>query len=126
MAGRDGLMNSPTLHIAAAGLIVFATFFHSVMGEKRLITPTLRADDPFIQKPATQAITRFGWHASSGFFLLTALIILLPGTPELLIIAAGALWLILGVANLIMLKTKHPGGYLLSLIGLLILVGELR
>jgi hypothetical protein len=112
------------LHIIAAGLIVFAAIFHSIMGDKKLIAPTLAANDPFIQEPGTQAITRFGWHSSSGFFLLTALIIVLPDTPALLIWATGGLWLLLGVVNLVMLKAKHPGGYLLSLIGILILAGE--
>ena len=112
------------LHLIAAGLIVFAACFHSIMGERRLITPTLAADDPFIQQPGTQAITRFGWHAASGFFLLTALAIVLPGTPAILIWATGGLWLVLGITNLIMLKAKHPGGPMLSLIGVLILAGE--
>ena len=112
------------LHIIAAALIVFASVFHSVMGQKFLITPTLAADDPFIQKPETQAITKFGWHSASGFFLLTALIVILSETPSLLIWATGGLWLLLGLVNLAMLKAKHPDGFLLSLIGTLILVGE--
>ena len=112
------------LHIIAAGLIIFATLFHSILGQKLLIGPTLAVDDPFIQEPATQAITRFGWHSAGGFFLLTALIIVTPNLPSVLIYASGALWLILGITNLIMLKAKHPGGPLLALIGMLILVGE--
>lgn len=112
------------LHIIAACLIVFAAFFHSIGGHKMLIVPTLAADDPFIQRPETQAITRFGWHAASGFFLLTALIIIVPEVPAILIWATGGLWLILGLTNLVMLKAKHPGGPMLSLIGLLILIGE--
>jgi len=112
------------LHIIAAGLIVVATIFHSLLGEKKLIEPTLAVDDPFIKDPMTQGITRFGWHSSSGFFLLTALILVLPETPELLVWATGGLWLVLGLTNLAMMKAKHPGGFLLSLIGLLILAGE--
>lgn len=112
------------LHIIAAGLIVFATFFHSLVGEKKLIGPTLAVDDPFIKDPITQGITRFGWHSSSGFFLLTALLVVIPETPDLLIWATGALWLILGLVNLAMLKAKHPGGFLLSLMGILIFAGE--
>ncbi|WP_108789936.1 hypothetical protein [Erythrobacter sp. Alg231-14] len=112
------------LHIIAAGLIVFATIFHSVMGEKKLIAPTLAVDDPFIQEPMTQGITRFGWHSASGFFLLTALTIVLPNVPQMLVWATGGLWVALGFANLFMMKAKHPGGFLLSLIGLLILAGE--
>ena len=118
-------MTAHTLHLIAAGLMVFAAVFHSIIGEKRLITPTLAVDDPFIQEPRTQAITRFGWHAASGFFLLCALVIVLPETPVLLIYATGGLWLVLGVTNLLMLEAKHPGGYLLSLIGILILAGEI-
>ncbi|MEO1221225.1 MAG: hypothetical protein AAFY42_07730 [Pseudomonadota bacterium] len=112
------------LHIIAAVLIVFASVFHSIMGDKMLITPTLSVDDPFIQEPGTQAITRFGWHSSSGFFLLTALTIVLPDVPSMLIWATGGLWVLLGATNLVMLKAKHPGGFLLSLIGVLILAGE--
>ena len=112
------------LHVVAVGLIFFASVFHSLLGEKKLITPTLAVDDPFIQEPTTQGITRFGWHSATGFFLLTALIVALPDTPSLLIWATGGLWLILGITNLTMMKAKHPGGFLLSLIGTLILVGE--
>ena len=112
------------LHIIAVGLILFASVFHSVLGEKKLITPTLAVEDPFIQEPMTQGITRFGWHSATGFFLLTALIVALPDTPATLIWATGGLWLILGIVNLALLKAKHPGGFLLSLIGILTLVGE--
>ena len=94
------------------------------MGQKMLIAPTLNVDDPFIQEPMTQAITRFGWHSSSGFFLLSALVLVVPETPIVLIRAVGGLWLGLGIVNLIMMKGKHPGGYLLSLIGLLVFAGE--
>jgi hypothetical protein len=112
------------LHYVAAGLIVLASIFHSILGEKMLITPTLAVDDAFIQQPITQAIHRFAWHGASGFFLLTALIMILPDSPDLLIWATGGLWLTLGLANLSMAKGKHPGGYLLSTIGILILVGQ--
>jgi len=111
------------LLLVAAALIVFAAIFHSLMGGKKLIEPTLAVDDPFIQEPITQAITRFGWHSSSGFFLLSALILVLPGVPNILHAATGGLWLVLGLINLVMLKAKHPGGYLLSLIGVLTLAG---
>ncbi len=117
-------MTGSALHLIAVGLIIFASLFHSIMGQKRLIAPTLAASDPFIQQPETQAITKFGWHASSGFFLLTAAIVVLPDTPTLLIWLTGGLWLALGLTNLAMLKAKHPGGYLLSLIGVLVLIGE--
>lgn len=113
------------LHITAAGLIVLASLFHSLMGEKILIAPTLAVDDPFIKNPMTQGITRFGWHSSSGFFLLTALIVVLSGTPAALIWATGVLWLGLGLINLILMAAKHPGGYLLTLIGTLILLGQI-
>ena len=112
------------LHYVAAGLIVFATLFHSFLGEKELIAPTLAVDDDFIQQRMTQAIHRFAWHSASAFFLLTALIIVLPNSPSVLVWATGWLWLLLGLANLIMTKAKHPGGYLLSTIGLLILIGQ--
>lgn len=107
------------LHYISAGLIVFATIFHSLAGEKKLIAPLLAVDHPFIREPITQAIVRFGWHSSSGFFLITALALVLPDTPVVLELAIGGLWLALGLVNLVMAKAKHPGGYLLSLIGVL-------
>jgi len=110
-------------HYTAAALIVFGAVFHSWRGEKLLITPTLAVDDPFIQRPMTQAITRFGWHAGTGYMLLTAIILILQGVPALLELLTGLLWLVLGIANLIMAKAKHPGGPLLSLIGILIIAG---
>lgn len=111
------------LHYCAAGLIVFATLFHSIMGEKMLIKPILAVDDPAIQHPMTQGIIKFGWHSSSGFFLVTALALILPGTPRPLEWAIGGLWLVLGLTNMAMMQGKHPGGYLLSLIGITILGG---
>jgi len=110
-------------HYIAAGLIIMGAIFHSIRGEKLLIKPTLAVDDPFIQRPMTQAITRFGWHSSSLYMLLTAAIILLPDIPDLLILLTGCLWLILGLTNFVMTKAKHPGGPLLSAIGILILFG---
>lgn len=112
-----------TIYCLAAGLIVLVSLFHSVVGEKRLIIPVLAVADDFIQQPMTQSITRFAWHAQSGFFLLTALIIMLPDSPAILVGATGTLWLLVGLTNLLMTKAKHPGGYLLSTIGLLILIG---
>ena len=112
------------LRYLAAALIVFAAVFHSLLGEKKLITPMLAVRDEFIQAPMTQVITRFGWHASSGFFLLTALIIVLPDCPYTLIWATGCLWFALGIVNLIIARAKHPGGYLLSAVGVLILTGQ--
>lgn len=113
------------LHIIAVILIVLGAVFHSLQGERLLVTPTLAVDDPFIQLPMTQAITRFGWHSTSGFMVLTALILVLPDSPMALVWATGGLWLILGFANFIMTKAKHPGGPLLSVIGLLILAGTM-
>ena len=112
-----------TFFYIAASLIVVAAIFHSVQGERLLIRPTLAVDDPFIRRPMTQAIIRFGWHASSLFMLMTAILIVWPGTPVTLILLPGLLWLTLGVTNLLMTKAKHPGGSILSLIGVIILAG---
>jgi len=111
------------LFYIAAGLIVLGAIFHSLQGEKLLITPTLEIDDPFIKRPMTQALIRFGWHSTTLFMLITAALITLPGVPMFLILLTGLLWLILGIANFIMTRAKHPGGPLLSVIGGLILAG---
>lgn len=112
-----------TLYYTAAILIIFIAIFHSWRGEELLIKPTLAADDEFIKLPMTQAITRFGWHASSLFMLFTAVVLIYPTVPESLKFIIGGLWLILGIANLFMTKAKHPGGPLLSSIGIVILTG---
>jgi len=111
------------LYYSAAILIVVTAIFHSWRGEKLLIIPTLNVDDPFIKRDMTQAITRFAWHAASLFMLLSALLLVYPNMPEAIKCITGILWLVLGVANLIMTKAKHPGGTLLSVIAILILCG---
>ena len=112
-----------TLYYIAAAIICLAAVFHSIKGEELLIKPTLAAKDAFIQRPMTQAITRFGWHSSSLYMLLTAILLVYPEVPEFIKFLTGVLWLVLGAANLIMTKAKHPGGALLSIIGIIILIG---
>lgn len=112
-----------TFYYFAAGLIVFLAIFHSWGGEDKLIKPTLAVDDEFIKRPMTQAITRFGWHSSSLFMLFTALTLIYPNVPEFMRLMVGIVWLLLGIANLIMTKAKHPGGPLLSIIGVLTIIG---
>ncbi len=112
-----------TLYYIAAGLIVFLAIFHSWGGEDKLIKPTLAVDDEFIKLPMTQAITRFGWHSTSLFMLFTAFSLIHPDVPEFMKLMVGAVWLILGITNLIMTKAKHPGGPLLSIIGVLSILG---
>lgn len=115
-------MNALLLYIAF-GLILFVSFFHSFVGQKRLIGPLLEEANPILDDPTWRAIILFGWHSTTALMILIAIYLgsmALGMTEEnsLMIYATGLTFIGLGIANAIMAKFKHPGWILLSSIGI--------
>lgn len=112
-------MNLLTLSAVA---MAFTGLAHSYVGEKRLIGPLLAQGIELLSGYRANLV-RFAWHFTSLFMILDALVVAWPGTPVPLIKITGAMWLIAGVADAVMTRGKHIGWPLLSVAGILALLG---
>jgi hypothetical protein len=98
---------------------------HSVLGERRLIRPVLAIDSPLTQRPLARQVLRLAWHLTTLFMLLTALLIVWPGTPSMLILITGSLWLAVGLIDGVVTKGQHVGWGPLTISGALAVAGGL-
>ena len=106
----------------SAAVMILTAIAHSVMGERRLITPLLARDIDLLTGYRSMLV-RFAWHYTSVLMAVTALLVAWPGAPVQLVRVTGAAWLIAGVFDAIVTRGKHVGWPLLSLAGILALVG---
>ena len=111
-----------TLLHASAIIMVATALAHSVMGEKRLIAPLLARNIDLLAGYRA-ALMRFAWHYTSVLMIVTAALVAWPDAPVLLIQITGAAWLFAGVFDAIVTRGKHIGWPLLSLAGILALMG---
>jgi hypothetical protein len=109
------------LQISAA-VMALTAIAHSIVGEKRLIGPLLALNIDLLSGYRSNLV-RFAWHFTSLLMIVTALLVVWPGSPALLIQITGAMWLIAGVGDAILTRGKHVGWPLLSTAGLLALLG---
>lgn len=109
-------------YLAAAACMILTAIAHSAFGEKRLIAPLLALNLDLLGGYRPKLV-RFSWHVTSVLMALTAMLVAWPGTPLALIQLTGAVWLAAGVADALYTRFKHVGWPLLSLSGLLILIG---
>jgi hypothetical protein len=108
---------------ASAGLMLLTAAVHSVLGEKRLIIPLLARDKTVLTQPLSRKVIRFAWHFTSLLMVVSAALIIWPGSPRELILFAGAAWLAVGLADAIYTRGQHVGWPLLSAAGLFALLG---
>lgn len=111
-----------TLLHASAVVMVLTAFAHSIVGEKRLIAPLLARNFDLLAGYRAMLV-RFAWHYTSILMIVTAALVAWPGMPVMLIQITGAVWLIAGVFDAIVTRGQHIGWPLLSLAGILALVG---
>jgi hypothetical protein len=107
----------------SAILMVATSVTHSVLGEKRLIGPVLAIDSDIMRRSLARTILRLAWHLTSLFMLLTALLIVWPGTPRTLVLITGVLWLAVGLIDGVMTKGQHIGWGPLTVSGALAIAG---
>ena len=112
-------MNLFELSAAAMTLTALA---HSIVGEKRLIGPLLARDIDLLSGYRA-SLVRFAWHFTSLLMIVTALVVAWPGTPVPLIQITGAMWLLAGVLDAVLTRGKHIGWPLLSVAGIMALLG---
>ncbi len=105
--------------MAATGLT------HSILGEKRLIGPVLAIESDITRRPLARQILRLAWHLTTLFMLLTALLVVWPGTPPMLILITGFLWLVVGLIDGVVTKGQHVGWGPLTISGGLAIAGVL-
>ena len=111
-----------TLLQLSSALMILTAFAHSLMGEKRLIAPLL-AHDLDLLSGYRSMLVRFAWHYTSVLMIVTAALVVWPGTPLPLVMLTGAVWLIAGLFDAVVTRGKHVGWPLLSLAGILSFVG---
>ncbi|MEP3227544.1 MAG: hypothetical protein ABJO01_16330 [Parasphingorhabdus sp.] len=117
---------SAMLLFVAAGMIVLVALFHSVAGQKKLIGPLLQGHTEILSNPTWRALIVFGWHSTTALILLIALYLALvaggyTAGNDLQLTATAVTFIVLGIANAILAKFKHPGWIMLSSVGIIIL-----
>jgi hypothetical protein len=107
----------------SAAMMVATAITHSVIGERRLIGPILALDSDITGRPLARQILRGAWHLTSLFMALTALLVIWPGTPPMLILITGLLWLLSGLIDGVMTRGQHIGWGPLSVAGVSAIIG---
>ena len=119
-------MNSTLLMVATLMLVV-VTIFHAVMGQKILISPMLRERAGLMNDEMPRKIIQFSWQAQTVLMALPALYLALVAFDQtegsaIMVAAIGLSFFGMGLANGMMTRFRHPGGFLLGGAGLLILL----
>lgn len=117
---------TPFLLRAAAVVLVITLFTHSILGERRLITPVLAVDSKITKNPLAQAVLRFAWHFMSALGMVIALMFWRaashPETADAVVIGvAGFVLLVSGLIDAVWSRFRHVGWPMLTLAGALTL-----
>lgn len=108
--------------IVAGVLIVFTASLHSIIGEKRLITPLLASGIDLVKNPVARPVIRFAWHMTSILWLMISYFLVKSGlsgandNTDLLLIV-GFLHIGAGIYDGAVTKWKHVGWAPITLIG---------
>lgn len=108
---------------ASAALMVATALTHSILGEARLIGPLLRERQGVMASDFARMVTRGAWHITAALMAGSAITVIWPGVPVELIRVIGAIWLALGIIDLVWTRGKHVGWPMLSGAGICALVG---
>lgn len=114
-----------TLLWVGAGLMALTALVHCLVGERKLITPLLAIDHRLTTTLLPRQLIRFAWHLTGALMMICAALVVWPGTPDVLVVGTGLVWLLAGIADLIMTRGQHIGWPLLTLAGLATIAGKL-
>ena len=109
----------------SAVVMVLTALLHSIFGERRLIVPLLAVDSEITRRLHVQRLIRLCWHLISVQMILSAVVVVWPGTPRALIGITGGIWVFAGIADLVATRGKHIGWPPLSAAGLFALLGAI-
>jgi len=108
-------------------MLVGVALFHGVMGQKILISPLLQRRAGMMDEEMPRTMIQFGWQVTTILTLLPALYLFLvasgdtTGSPTM-IFTIGLSFVGMGLANAVMTRLKHPGGFVLTATGLVVLL----
>lgn len=113
--------------LTIAAILAFATVLvHSIVGEKRLISPLVTAGDGVMQEDLAKQVVRFAWHFTSILGLIAVYILAMAAydfaaADVTLLAVTGSAFLIAGIYDAIVTKGKHIGWPMLAAVGALTL-----
>lgn len=115
----------------AATLLIVTGLVHSVLGDRRLITPLLSRRDGILASDFARFLIRFAWHLTSVTWAVLAVILVAiahdPVTARWWAsVATGAAFTGIGFYDLICTRGRHVGWPLLTGIGLAALLSLAR
>ncbi len=115
-------MNAAIWVYACAALLLITAAVHSVLGERRLMTPLLRSRDGVLSSELARFLLRFVWHFMSILFaIIAAALIASQQTPSSMtgvLLAATAIGIGgAGVFDAFATRGRHIGWPMLVLIG---------
>ena len=111
------------LLFGAAFIILVTALYHSIQGERRILSPLMAIDPRIFSRRARRAI-RFTWHLAAGLMILTAAVLAWPAAPIGLVRLIGAAYLLLGLIAFWFSKGRHVSAPLFTAAGLLGLAGS--
>lgn len=116
-------MNEVLLYISAV-LALVTILVHSIVGEKRLITPLVNSDHGVMEADLAKQVIRFAWHFTSILGLIAVYILFdaaqdFAAADKSLLLITGGAFLFAGIYDAIVTRGKHIGWPLLAAIGFL-------
>jgi len=119
-------MNIVLLYIGCF-MLVGVALFHGVMGQKILIGPLLQQRAGMMNEAMPRIMIQFGWQVGTVLTLLPAFYLFLVASGETggstaMIFAIGLSFVGMGLANAVLTRLKHPGGFALTTTGIIVLL----
>jgi len=105
-----------SVFLIASGLLGIATGTgHSLLGERNVLRPLFAEDaSAFLRKGRVRELLRGVWHLPSLAWVVLGLALVQTGfaggAPDTIAAAAGAIFVLSGVANWVTLNSFHIGG----------------
>ncbi len=115
--------------IIATALLFIVGFIHSVVGERKLITPlsTQQSNSVFEQDPLNRPVLRVAWHITTIAWWGMAIVIFdlatLPNPPALTVHAMSVTFFLTGLSICLFTRGKHPAWVIFGIVSGLLWAG---
>lgn len=117
-------MSAQLLFGMAAGLGFLLGLFHSIMGERGVVTPLLRLEKlpgEAEERRYKELVIRSAWHLTTVLCWAISAVILTMAVGRFSLslssLIFGATFLFCGVASLVIVKGRHPSWFIFLLLG---------
>lgn len=107
----------------SAALMVTTAAVHGFLGEKRLIQPLMMLDQGIMGVDLARRVFRFAWYAMSVLMLVSAAVVVWPGSPRGLILLTGFAWTAVGLFDAVYTRGRHIGWPVLTASGVFAILG---